>query len=260
MPNTLAIGVQLHLNGPWLGSHLVEVADEALSAHESRDYPAAVVRAGTFLEGFLARLLGEWGIVPDTQPTLGPLIGFMRKSSQAPSPLLERLNEANVIRNRASHSSPPGLSQVTEGDSLQILNIVALTVEWYRAQFHPDTKAVVDPEVLSVFLSVGGPHRLDQVQFIQRLRAELRTLGVELRSLAAGEYHPQKPFDQILDLLSSSSAALVVGLERYHAYALFEREKSDQQVVHADQRIPTSWNQIEASMASAVGVVSRVVV
>ena len=43
---------------------------------------------------------------------------------------------------------------------------------------------------------------------------ELRTLGVELRSLTAAEYHPGKPFDQIRDLLSSCAAALGMSCPR----------------------------------------------
>jgi len=45
-----------------------------------------------------------------------------------------------------------------------------------------------------------------------------------------------------------------VGLERSHAYTVFERERSERQKIHLDQYIPTAWNQIEAAMAYGRGL------
>jgi hypothetical protein len=46
----------------------------------------------------------------------------------------------------------------------------------------------------------------------------------------------------------------VVGLERSHAYAVFERERSEREMLYQDQYISTAWNQIEGSIASALGL------
>ena len=132
MAGTLAIGIRIHQSSHGLGSDLIDLADEALLAHEDCKYSLAVIKAGAFLEGLLVRLLAEWGVPTDGHPTLGPLIGVVRKANQAPHELLERLNEANTIRNRAPHNNPLRLSEVTEGDSLQIINILALVVDWCR--------------------------------------------------------------------------------------------------------------------------------
>ena len=254
MPGTLTIGVLIHRNSVWLGAALVDLADEALSAHEDGKYPLAVIKSGAFLEGILVRLLDEWGISTDAQVTLGPLIGALRKSERVPKELLERLNEANTIRNRAAHNKPLRLSQVTEGDSLLIVNILGLVVQWYGEHLQKDLETSPVSDMLPIFLSVGTAHRLDQEQFIQRLRSEMRGIGVELRSLLTGEYSKNKPFQEAFKLIHSCRAALIVGLDRSHAYAVFEREKSDYEKLYQDQYITTAWNQIEGSMASGLGL------
>jgi hypothetical protein len=188
---------------------------------------------------------------------LGQLIGAVRESGQASEALLERLQEANSIRKRASHDKTSSaslqasaLDTVTVGDSLQILNNLALVVNWYGQKRSQQAEAPAN--ALPIFLSVGGPHRLDQQQFLQRLRYEMQQLGVALHSLKKDEFHDSKPFDQIAELMASCRAALVVGLDRSHGYAVFEREKSDGQNVYLDHYTPTPWNQIEGGMASSL--------
>ena len=248
----MRIGIQIHRSADWLGEELVRIADEALSAHEERKFPLAVVKSGAFLEGILKGLLRTWGFEADSGQTLGPLIGALRKTEKAPGEFLERLNEANVIRNRGPHQKSSPLNQVTEGDSLQILNILALVVNWMRENVPGKAGSQPVPDLLPVFLSVGSPHRLEQEQFLQHLRSDLRGMGVELLTLTSANYSSLKPIDQITDLMKSCRGALVVGLERVHAYTVFVREKSDQEKVFPDQFIPTAWNQIEGAIASAM--------
>ena len=107
---------------------------------------------------------------------------------------------------------------------------------------------------LPIFLSTGRPHRLDQEQFLHRLHTQMRLLDVNLYSLSAPEYSRDQPFDQIRTLMTKCPAALVIGLERSHAYTVFEREDSIDETLHQDQIIPTAWNQIEGGMASALQI------
>jgi hypothetical protein len=255
MTNVLAIGLRLHCNGPWLGSRMVQLGGEALSAYEAKNYSLAVGQAGICLEGLLKRILEDWSIKVDGESTLGPMIGAIRNSQKAPHALLERLNEANTIRNRAAHEkAAPQLSKVTEGDALQIINILALVMDWFHDEFHPDSQLAPTQDLVPIFLSVGGSHRLDQERLLEHLRVAMLSLGVELRMLKQGQYSREKPFDQIGEVMKSCRAALVVGLERSHAYAVFERERSEREMLYQDQYISTAWNQIEGSIASALGL------
>jgi hypothetical protein len=250
MAGTLTIGRHIHECSTWLGEHLVSVANEALSAHEEQKYSLAVTKAGSCLEGVLSQLLREWQTGEHKARTLGPLIGEVRESGKAPTELLERLNEAVVIRNRAPHNQPHALQTVTEGDAFQLLNILDLVVCWRNSGI---ANVSADPaEGLPIFLSTGRPHRLDQDQFLHRLRTQMRLLDVNLLTLSALEYSPDRPFDQIRTLMTKCRGALVVGLERSRAYTVFEREDSDDERLHQNQIIPTAWNQIEGSMASAL--------
>lgn len=250
MSGTLTIGRHIHECSSWLGEYLVETANEALSAHEEQKYYLAVTKAGSCLEGVLVQLLREWkGEAPKAR-TLGPLIGEVRECANAGSELLERLNEANTIRNRAPHSHPSALQAVTEGDAFQLLNILDLVVCWRNGGIASPANDPV--KGLPIFLSTGRPHRLDQEQFLHHLRTHVRLLEVDLLSLSALEYSPAQPFQQIRTLMSECRGALVIGLERSHAYTVFEREHSDDERLHQNQIIPTAWNQIEGSMASAL--------
>jgi hypothetical protein len=71
---------------------------------------------------------------------------------------------------------------------------------------------------------------------------------VELRNIPGDSFDKDKPFDQVRELMAVCRAALVVGLERALVYTVSEREKP----VNKDRFIPTAWNQIEGSIASAL--------
>jgi HEPN domain-containing protein len=238
-----------------LGPDLVSRIDKALSAHEDGNHTEAVVEAARSLELMIKRVLKEWEIPPDSRATLGQLIGGLRKRVPEKDPLLERLGEFNSIRNRIhdKDARPSKLGEVFEGDSLHCLNSLALIVEWCREVLGHD-QADTASDLFPIFLSVGGPHRLEQAQFLQNLRSEMRRLGVQLRWLTQDDYSPDRPFDQLVETMKECAAALVVGLERSHAYTVFERERSERQKIHLDQYIPTAWNQIEGAMASAMGL------
>ncbi len=257
MARTLEIGQIVHQShAAWMGNDLVNECDEALVAHEGRDYRNSVLKAASCLEGVLLHLARARNLKAPPLATLGPMIGLLRKSGTAFDELLERLDEASRLRNRAAHHQPESLLiHTNEGDSLQMLNIVLLVVEWVGQQIPRDPSATTTAAAtLPVFLSVGGPHRLDQQQFLERLRRAMRELGVELRFLTQDKYSKSKPFEQIREIMASCAAALIVGLERSHAYAVFERENSERQKIHSNQYIPTAWNQIESSIASALSL------
>ena len=255
MSNTLDVGMLIHNKSDWLGHSMVEHADQALSAHEGGSYDKAAIEVGICLEELLDKVMDEWAIKPiGSQRTQKSSIDVIRDSGKAPEALIKRLNGARIIRNMASHKGGHFLDNITEGDSLQLINILGLVVQWYCMEFHSKGDVDSGPQMLPIFLSVGTPHRLKQEQFIQHLRAVMRGLGVELRRLMPSSYSPDKPFDDIREIMSSCQAALVVGLDRSHAYAVFEKEKSADEILYQDQFLSTTWNQIEGSIASSLGL------
>src|SRR5262245_23987359 len=97
LSGTFDIGITIDGNNRWLGRELADLAHEALSAHEERNYLLAVNRAGVCLEAVLKRMLNDWSQSPEPRATLGQLIGAVRKSGQEADALADRLQEANVI-------------------------------------------------------------------------------------------------------------------------------------------------------------------
>jgi hypothetical protein len=252
MTATLEIGMSINRNSSWLGAELVSRANQAQSAFEGRNYTETVAQTAQCLERLLKRMLAEWQIPVSGLPALGPLIGAVDKSGKAPEQLVDRLNQANRIRNIVLHDKPfPKICVATQGDALLILNILAMVAEWYRENYGPGGDGDIK-DALPVFLSVGGPHRLDQEQFLSLVRVEMRAACVQLLTVEGGEYSRDKPFEQVAQVMTTCRAALVIGLERSHAYTVFERELSERQKLHQDQYIPTAWNQIEGSIATAL--------
>lgn len=253
---TLRIGTIIHDNAYWLGEYPVKMANESLSAYEEGEdsYKDSIIKAGSALEIICKLICEKVGAQVKEPAMLGAMIGAIRDSKSAPSELLERLGEANTIRNRAPHAKPSSLSNITQGDALQMLNIIGLVTSWAGEQYFGNSAIAPLEDEFRVFISMGRPHRLVQKQFLENLRAEMRVVGVKLINLSSSEYSESKPFDQILKLMETCSGALIVGWERYHAYTLFEREDSTEQKVLQDRIIATPWNQIEASMAAALGL------
>jgi hypothetical protein len=108
------------------------------------------------------------------------------------------------------------LEEVSEADSLLILHVLRLLVKWYAEEGRP-AGGNESEGLLRVFLSVGKPQRLDQLQFLELLRAEMGGLGVDLRNVA-DDFSKDKPFDQVRELMITCREALVVGLERALVY------------------------------------------
>jgi HEPN domain-containing protein len=254
MTDILAISIKLHRHLGWLGADLVNIGDDALTKCEDKDYCQSVLQAGIFLEGLLESILKRWEEPIPEPKTLGKLIGAIRSSGKGNQELESRLSEVNSLRLRAAHNKPAPFGLVTEGDARYSLDVLEMVVTFFAKEFCKDDNICLDANSVKIFLSVGGPHRLDQQQFLRHLRAEMRSLGAKLITLSSDIYSEESPFDQIRDLMKNCSGALIVGLERAHAYTVIEREKSEQEKIFTDRYTPTSWNQIEGSIASALKI------
>ena len=76
-----------------------------------------------------------------------------------------------------------------------------MVVTFLAKEFCKDDSICLDANSIKIFLSVGGPHRLDQQQFLRHLRAEMRALGANFITLSSDIYSEVSPFGQIRDLL-----------------------------------------------------------
>lgn len=103
-----------------------------------------------------------------------------------------------------------------------------------------------------IFLSVGSGLSDDQEQFYGELRDVLRSHGLNPRTLGRTDYLPDNaPLDGISEVLDECRGMIVLALERSHAQVLIDRPGTASEQTHRDVRLPTVWNQIEATMAYA---------
>jgi hypothetical protein len=103
-----------------------------------------------------------------------------------------------------------------------------------------------------IFLSVGSGLSNDQERFYAELRDVLRSRGLNPRTLGRTDYLPDnEPLDGISKVLEECHGVIVLALERSHSKVLIDRPGTANEQNHRDVRLPTVWNQIEATLAYA---------
>lgn len=261
----LEIGRTIHKNLGWIDTEIVKYMDEALEYFNKEEVDACISRGGKALELLCRQLVLDLGCKVPDRATLGSF--YSDQSKGGPSLLYESLSRVADIsddekksfidrvvkgtwsRNKASHADPIPLNIPTLGDALQLLNNIALLADWVGKKIYLRKETLENEEMIPVFLSVGNPHRLDQIQFLSKIQAFMANKKIELINLTSQKYSDEKPYEQIRELMKKCNAALIVGWERYHAYTLFERERSKEEKLFQGKLLPTSWNHIEGSMA-----------
>jgi hypothetical protein len=103
-----------------------------------------------------------------------------------------------------------------------------------------------------IFLSVGSGLSNSQERFYGELRDTLRSRGLNPRTLGRTDYLPDnEPLDGISQVLDECHGVIVLALERSHIQVLVDRPGTTRERTYRDVRLPTVWNQIEATMAYA---------
>ena len=272
MRELITVGDVVHANLNWLHSEIVKHSDDALARYADARFSDAAISAGKTLECLCKQLVERSGAnMHNRKPTTlsdysTPLKNQGWESALLPralipmcedveqvKALLMRLEQAGKIRNKSAHGDSRIL-ETTAGDALHIIEIVGIFVQWAAQYFADNGDKAKMPIEVKIFLSVGKPHRLDQKQFLEKLRSELMQSGVALVTLDTTEYSAEKPLPQIRELMKTCDGALVIGWERVHAYTLFERESSSSQKLHQNIHLATPWNHIEGSIAATLGL------
>lgn len=106
---------------------------------------------------------------------------------------------------------------------------------------------------IDVFLSVGRTSTPEQETFISAVEELLSSKGLRPRTVGRTDFTVQKPLRPILDLMESCSGAIIIAFERFHFERGVEFPGGPNWTPQADIRLPTVWNQIEATMAYTLG-------
>lgn len=102
-----------------------------------------------------------------------------------------------------------------------------------------------------VFLSVGRTYTDDQERFVSALEDQLRAVALAPRTVGRNDFSSSAPLKRIAEVLEECHGTVVVAFERTRADMVVERPGSPSEARHAGVRLPTVWNQIEASMSYA---------
>jgi hypothetical protein len=106
----------------------------------------------------------------------------------------------------------------------------------------------------NIFISMGSPFTEAQAKFLDALMDMLRACDVEPRVINKTDYSTGNPLADISRVIRECQGAIIVAYERTFFDSGVEKRKSLLEKSITGVRYTTPWNQIEASMAFALGL------
>jgi hypothetical protein len=106
----------------------------------------------------------------------------------------------------------------------------------------------------NVFISIGSQFADQQGKFLDGLIDLLRSCDIEPRVINKTDYPTGNPLKDISRIMRECQGVIIVAYERTYFDSGIEKRKSPQEKPLESVRYTTPWNQIEASMAFALGL------
>jgi hypothetical protein len=107
---------------------------------------------------------------------------------------------------------------------------------------------------VDVFLSVGRTSTPAQEGFVAAVERCLLEQGLQPHTLGRTDWSSAQPLKAIQELMRGCSGAAVIAFERLHIANGLDLAGSDAEQDISGTGLPTIWNQIEATMAQALGL------
>jgi hypothetical protein len=114
--------------------------------------------------------------------------------------------------------------------------------------------------VARIYLSVGSGLSDAQEAFVQSLEARIAAAGMSTHTVGRNEFSSDAPLIAVRSLMESCDGVIVLALERLRFPEGTERPGSSREQKLGPTSLPTSWNQIEASLAYEKGLPLLVIV
>jgi hypothetical protein len=247
---------------------------ECARSFSDSQYLSAAIWGAVFLEAFLSDLGRELGGPIDAENLEGQIgqlkskIGQLKnkdKNHSIPDELFSRFREIQFIRNRLVHDT--GLQKTTLAqDAALIVSALTVILESWRADRQrmsiaenigkQATPLEHSADHIPVFLSTITPHLPEQEEFIQLLETRLKEMGISVVRLVFTQFDARDPLKKARMTIQSCRAAIVVGLERSHAYYICDNQgaklppKKEAEVMH--RKYTSGWLHMEAAIANAL--------
>lgn len=104
---------------------------------------------------------------------------------------------------------------------------------------------------LDVFVSVGGTATGEQEAFVRAVEDRLRSEGLIPHTVGRNTFSADAPLKTVTELIEKCSGTVVIALERMYFAKGLDKRGGDKEKPLTDIKLPTPWNQIEATMAYA---------
>ncbi len=106
-------------------------------------------------------------------------------------------------------------------------------------------------EELDVFVSVGGVATDEQEAFVRAVEDRLRSEGLVPHTVGRNTFGAEAPLKTVTRLMKKCSGTVVIALERMYFSEGLDKRGGDKETLLKNIKLPTPWNQIEATMAYA---------
>jgi hypothetical protein len=227
---------------------------------------ASVVWAAVFLEALLDDFAETTGLARPAQDDLNGRVQQLQQWSRSKDAngritdeIVRRCQDIRNTRNRLVHDT--GAAKTTLAEDARFIHAgLKIVVEWYCTAVLPATvPASSKSESCSgararVFVSTITPHSPRQEYFLDELLARLRVIGLEPVRYTASLYDRQDPIGRIRNAIATCRGAIVVGLERTHAYFLRDKEGTPDEREATHRQYASGWLHLEAGIAHALGL------
>jgi len=105
----------------------------------------------------------------------------------------------------------------------------------------------------NVFLSVGRTFTPAQEKFVAAVEDYLKSIGLNPLTVGRTYIKNQRPLLSIKECMGQCAGTVIIAFERIHVIQGVEKRDSPQAEKLKNTSLPTVWNQIEATMAYALG-------
>lgn len=102
-----------------------------------------------------------------------------------------------------------------------------------------------------IFVSVGGTSTDAQEEFVRAVEDRLRNEGLIPHTVGRNTFSADAPLVTVTELMKKCSGTVVIALERMYFEQGIDKRGGDNEKQLSQVKLPTPWNQIEATMAYA---------
>ncbi len=104
-----------------------------------------------------------------------------------------------------------------------------------------------------IFLSVGRTFTPQQEIFVSTLESFLTSQGLIPQTVGRTYFSSQQPLKAVMELMDECAGSIILAFERTQIVQAFEKRGSKDERQIVDLKLPTVWNQIEATIAYSKG-------